>query len=81
MYRLCRFSEVEQERNSLCNVPPNYSESVCVPEFNEKFLSQGKSGSAICRQYSKLIMMLDKKHGEHTTALFKQNILIFVYDL
>ncbi|XP_064618344.1 protein C-ets-1-like [Liolophura sinensis] len=30
-----------QERASLCNAPPNYSEPVCMPEFNDGLLSQG----------------------------------------
>ena len=34
------FVEVEDEKVSLRNVPPNYSE--CVPEFDEKFLSRGE---------------------------------------
>ena len=35
-------AEVEQDRASIGNVPSNYSESVCVPEFDEKFLNHGK---------------------------------------
>ncbi|KAJ8316355.1 hypothetical protein KUTeg_006369 [Tegillarca granosa] len=33
--------EVAQERASLCNVPSNYSEPVCMPEFGEQFVQQG----------------------------------------
>ncbi|XP_067679300.1 transforming protein p54/c-ets-1-like isoform X1 [Haliotis asinina] len=29
--------EVAQERSLLCNVPPNYSEPVCMPEFGERY--------------------------------------------
>ncbi len=34
------FVEVDEDKVSLRNVPPNYSE--CVPEFDEKFLSRGE---------------------------------------
>ncbi|XP_060081460.1 protein C-ets-1-like isoform X1 [Ylistrum balloti] len=37
--------EVAQERASLCNVPPNYSEPVCMPDFGEHFLQQGYNRS------------------------------------
>lgn len=37
------FSEAAEERASLSNVPPNYSEPMCVPEFGDRYsMLQGK---------------------------------------
>ncbi|XP_050415765.1 protein c-ets-1-B isoform X2 [Patella vulgata] len=36
--------EIAQERALLCNVPQNYSEPVCVPEFGERYVQQNQQG-------------------------------------
>ena len=37
------FPEAAEERASLSNVPPNYSEPMCVPEFADRYsMLQGK---------------------------------------
>lgn len=35
--------EAAQERASLCNVPPNFSEPVCMPDISENYLQQQNS--------------------------------------
>ncbi|XP_041373701.1 protein C-ets-1-like [Gigantopelta aegis] len=37
--------DVLHEQSLLCNVPPNYSETVCVPEFGERYLQSQHSFS------------------------------------
>lgn len=41
--RFVPISEAAQERASLCNVPPNFSEPVCMPDISENYLQQQNS--------------------------------------